>query len=318
MIIRRGNGCRAHFRFSVRADHTGFFHNPQPRGTQAAGPHMNKIIEKKTLAKNIVELVVEAPRVAAKAQPGHFIIAMADENGERIPLTIADFDRPRGTITLVLMIVGRSSMKIAKLEAGQDLYAFLGPLGHASELDIKGSVVMIAGGVGTAPVYPIARAFHERGNRVITIQGSRTKDLLFWMDQMKSVSHEHIICTDDGTFGRKALVTEPLREILQRDGANIGRVYSIGPTIMMKVCADVTREFNTPTTVSLNTIMVDGTGMCGGCRVKVGDETLFTCVDGPEFDGLKVDWPLLMSRQKVYHEQEKCSLDRYVKEAGVR
>lgn len=297
---------------------TPVFPEPQPRGTHAAHAHMNKIIEKRTLAKNIVEMVVEAPRVAAKAQPGHFIIAMADEQGERIPLTVADFDRQGGTITLVLMVVGSSSMKIAKLEAGQDLYAFLGPLGHASDLDVKGSVIMIAGGVGTAPVYPIARAFYEKGTHVITIQGSRTKDLLFWMDRMKTVSHEHIICTDDGTFGRKALVTEPLKEILQRDGSKIGRVYSIGPTIMMKVCTDVTRQFNAPTTVSLNTIMVDGTGMCGGCRVKVGEQTLFTCVDGPEFDGLKVDWPLLMSRQKVYHEQEKCSMGRYVKEAGIR
>lgn len=274
---------------------------------------MNKILEKKTLAKNIYEFVIEAPRVAAKAQPGHFIIVMADEVGERVPLTVADFDRQRGTITLVLMTVGSSSLKLSRLESGQELYAFLGPLGHASDLDVNGTVVMVAGGVGTAPVFPIARAFRERGNKVISIQGARTKDLLFWEERLKSVSSEYVLMTDDGTAGRKGLVTEPLKEILARE--QIARVYVIGPTIMMKVCSDVTRPFHVPTIVSLNTIMVDGTGMCGGCRVQIGDKTLFTCVDGPEFDGHLVDWNLLMSRQKVYIAEEKCSLDKYAEAA---
>jgi ferredoxin--NADP+ reductase len=172
---------------------------------------------------------------------------------------------------------------------------------------------MVAGGVGTAPVYPIARAFRERGNKVISIQGARAKDLLFWEEKLKSVSSEYVLMTDDGTAGRKGLVTEPLKEILARE--QVARVYVIGPTIMMKVCSDVTRPFNVPTIVSLNTIMVDGTGMCGGCRVLVGDKTLFTCVDGPEFDGHLVDWNLLMSRQKVYIAEEKCSLDKYVEAA---
>jgi ferredoxin--NADP+ reductase len=274
---------------------------------------VNKILEKKTLAKNIYEFVIEAPRVAAKAQPGHFIIVMADEVGERVPLTVADFDRQRGTITLVLMTVGSSSLKLSRLESGQELYAFLGPLGHASDLDVNGTVVMVAGGVGTAPVFPIARAFRERGNKVISIQGARTKDLLFWEERLKSVSSEYVLMTDDGTAGRKGLVTEPLKEILARE--QIARVYVIGPTIMMKVCSDVTRPFHVPTIVSLNTIMVDGTGMCGGCRVQIGDKTLFTCVDGPEFDGHLVDWNLLMSRQKVYIAEEKCSLDKYAEAA---
>ena len=278
---------------------------------------MNKILEKKLLATNIHEMVIEAPRVARKAEPGHFTLAMADEVGERVPLTIADFDRDLGTITLVLMVVGTSTNKLAKMEAGQELYAFLGPLGHASDLNVDGTVVLVAGGVGTAPVYPIARAFRQRGNKVICIQGARTKELLFWQDKLASVSDRHILMTDDGTFARKGLVTEPLKELLEAD-RQIQCVYAIGPTIMMKVCADVTRRFGVRTVVSLNTIMVDGTGMCGGCRVKIGDTTLFTCVDGPEFDGHQVDWPLLFSRQKVYHSEEKCSLNRYLEAAHIR
>ena len=274
---------------------------------------MARIIEKKTLAPKIYEFVVEVPHVARKAQPGHFVIVMGEETGERIPLTVADFDREKGTITLVLMAIGTSTMKLAGKEAGDSLYAFMGPLGHASELDKFGTVVMVAGGVGTAPIYPIAKALKSMGNRVISIQGARTKDLLFWQDRLGAVSDEHIITTDDGSFGRKGLVTGPLKEILEGgEGKNIGCVYAIGPAIMMKFCAETTRPFGVKTVVSLNTVMVDGTGMCGGCRVEVGGETLFTCVDGPEFDGHLVDWDQLLSRQKLYVEEEKCSLDRYL------
>lgn len=276
---------------------------------------MARIVRKRELVSGIHEFVVAAPRVAAKADPGHFVIVMADEEGERVPLTVADYDRSAGTVTLVLMVVGTSSRKLASLAAGDDLYCLTGPLGHASEIDDFGTVVMVAGGVGTAPVYPIARAMKARGNRVISIQGARSANLLFWHNRLTAVSDRHIITTDDGSCGRKGLVTEPLKEVLGEPGSDVGCVYAIGPAVMMKACAEATRTAGVKTIVSLNTIMVDGTGMCGGCRVKVGEKTLFTCVDGPEFDGHLVDWNLVLARQKVYRHEEQCSLDRYVQEA---
>ena len=192
----------------------------------------------------------------------------------------------------------------------------IGPLGNASEIDHFGTVVMVAGGVGAAPIYPIARSLSEAGNRVITIQGSRNKELLFWVDKLSSVSDEHIVTTDDRSFGRKALVTEPLKELLEKGG--VGCVYTIGPAIMMKFCAETCRPFGVRTIASLNSIMIDGTGMCGGCRVRVGGETKFTCVDGPEFDALAIDWSIAMARQKSFCEAEKCSLERYVQLNGVK
>ena len=282
---------------------------------------MIPILKNEEIAPNIFEMIVEHPRLAKKAQPGHFVIIMAEEKSERIPLTIADFDREKGTITMVVMAVGTSTRKIVKLGAGENLYAMIGPLGHASELDAVtiagGTVVMVAGGVGTAPVYPIARALHERGNRVISIQGARNKDLLFWQEKLAAVSDEHIVATDDGSAGRKGLVTEPLKEILEVQGDKVACVFMIGPAIMMKFCAQTIRPFGVKGIASLNSVMIDGTGMCGGCRVKIDDETKFTCVDGPEFDALKIDWDILLSRQKMYHAEEKCSLDRYIEAAGV-
>jgi ferredoxin--NADP+ reductase len=278
---------------------------------------LSTILHKTRLAPAIYEMVVQAPRIARKAQPGQFVVVMADDRGERIPLTIADFDRKRGTITMVLMVVGTSSQKLSYLEAGESLHALIGPLGRATHVEDVGTVVMVAGGVGTAPVYPIAGAFHQLGCRVISIQGARTKELLFWVDRLGAVSDEHVITTDDGSAGRKGLVTEPLKELLERDGGkSIGAVYAIGPAVMMKFCAATTKPFGVRTIVSLNTIMVDGTGMCGGCRVQVGDRTLFTCVDGPEFDGHLVDWDLLLSRQKTYVDDERHSLDYYLQEHG--
>lgn len=278
---------------------------------------MTRILQKLELVPKIYEIVVDAPRIAGKARAGQFVVVMADERGERIPLTIADFDRRKGTLTMVLMVVGTSSMKLSRLEVGDAFHALIGPLGKASEIDQFGTVVMVAGGVGTAPVYPIARAFHESGSQVITIQGARSKDLLFWEDRLASVSDRHIITTDDGTAGRKGLVTEPLKELLEEDaGKTVDCVYAIGPAIMMKFCSLTTKPFGVKTIVSLNSIMIDGTGMCGGCRVDVGGQTQFTCVDGPEFDGHLVDWDLLMSRQRIYHEQEACSLEKVMKELG--
>jgi len=276
---------------------------------------MPRILEKSELVPGIHQILVEAPQVAAKARPGHFVVVMADQRGERVPLTVADYDPSAGTITLVLMVVGTSSRKLATLAEGDDFYALIGPLGHPSEIDDFGTVVMVAGGVGTAPVYPIAKALKQRGNRVISIQGARNADLLFWQEKLAGVSDQHIVTTDDGSFGRKALVTEPLAELVQEHGRQIGCVYAIGPAIMMKFCAQTTRPSGIKTVASLNTIMVDGTGMCGGCRVKVGDRTLFTCVDGPEFDAHLVDWNMVLARQRIYTHEEKCSLDRYVEEA---
>ncbi len=277
---------------------------------------MTRILEKRELVKDIHEMIVEAPLVAAKCQPGHFVIVMPGEEGERIPLTIADYERNKGTITLIFMVVGTTTMKLSKLNAGEDLYAFVGPLGHASEIEDYGTAVMVAGGIGTAPIYPIARELKEKGNHIITIQGARSKDLLFWEDKLASVSDEFIVTTDDGTYGRKGLVTEPLKEILENDkDKKIGVVYAIGPAIMMKFCSLTTKPFNVKTIVSLNSIMIDGTGMCGGCRVDVSGKTQFTCVNGPEFDGHLVEWDQLMDRQKIYLKEEKCSLDKYMEEA---
>ncbi|MDD4308355.1 MAG: sulfide/dihydroorotate dehydrogenase-like FAD/NAD-binding protein [Thermoplasmata archaeon] len=275
---------------------------------------MSKILSMKELVPTIYEAVVEAPEIARKAKAGEFLVVMPDEKGERVPLTIADFDREKGTITIVFMAIGTSTYKLAAMKAGQSYYAFVGPLGHASEIRNYGTVVLVAGGVGTAPIYPIAREMKKAGNRVICIQGARTKDLLFWQDKIASVCDEHIITTDDGTFARKGLVTEPLKELCEK--GNVGIVYAIGPVPMMKFCSLTTKPFGVRTIVSLNSIMIDATGMCGGCRVNVSNETKFTCVDGPEFDGHQVDWNLLTSRQKIYSSEEKCSLQRYVEQGG--
>jgi ferredoxin--NADP+ reductase len=272
---------------------------------------MSLILNRRKLTTKIFELTIETPRIARKAQPGQFVVVMADESGERIPLTIADFDRESGTVTLVVMVVGASTLKLSRLKVGDRLFAVIGPLGKASEIEKLDTVAMVAGGVGTAPIYPIARAFHKAGSRVITIQGSRSGDMLFWTDRLSMVSDRHIIATDDGSAGRKGLVTGPLEELLNEDTSKrIGCVYTIGPAIMMKFCSLATRPFGVRTVVSLNPVMVDGTGMCGGCRVEVDGKTRFTCVDGPEFDGHLVDWDLLLSRQKIYTKQEECSLQR--------
>lgn len=275
---------------------------------------MSKILSTRELVPTIYEAVIEAPEIASKAKAGEFLVVMADEKGERVPLTIADFDRAKGTITIVFMAVGTSTYKLAAMKAGQSYYAFVGPLGHASEIKRYGTVVLVAGGVGTAPIYPIAREMRKAGNKVICIQGARSKDLLFWQDKIATVCDEHIITTDDGTFGRKALVTEPLKEVCEREKVDI--VYAIGPVPMMKFCSLTTKPFGVKTIVSLNSIMIDATGMCGGCRVNVAGKTRFTCVDGPEFDGHDVDWDLLTSRQRIYVAEEKCSLQRYVEQGG--
>jgi ferredoxin--NADP+ reductase len=271
---------------------------------------MYRIMLREDLVPSIHLFKVEAPAVARKAQAGQFVVVRVDEKGERIPLTVADWDREEGSITIVFMEVGATTRKLAQLQAGDYIANFAGPLGLPTHIDNFGTVVCVGGGFAVAPIVPIARSMKEAGNKVISIMGARTKDLIFWEDRLRAVSDELIVTTDDGSYGRKALVTEPLKEVLER-GERIDRVIAIGPTVMMKFCAKTTEPFGVKTIVSLNPIMVDGTGMCGCCRVEVGGQTRFTCVDGPDFDGHQVDWDLLFTRQRIYLEEEKKSLERW-------
>ena len=265
---------------------------------------MAKIIGKSCLAPAVYEFLVEAPLVAHKCRPGQFVIIRTDADSERVPLTIGDFDRQAGTITLVVQAVGNTTRHLCNtFNVGDDILDVAGPLGQPSEMEKFGTVVVVGGGIGVAPVYPIARAYHELGNKVIAIVGARNKELVIWQEKMAAISDELIITTDDGSSGRKGFVTDPLREMLEQ-GAQVDLVLAIGPVIMMKNVAATTKPFNVKTTASLNTIMVDGTGMCGGCRVNVGGENKFACVDGPEFDAHQVDFANLMMRQQMYKSQE--------------
>ncbi len=269
---------------------------------------MYRIVAKEKLCPVIDCFEFEAPAIARKAKAGQFVVVRVDEVGERIPLTLADWDAEKGTITLVAMKVGTTTHKLSCLEAGGTILDIIGPLGLPSEVEDFGTVVCVGGGVGVAPIYPIARALKQAGNRVISIMGARSKDLLFWEERLRAVSDELIVTTDDGSYARKGVVTEPLKEVLERN-REVRRVVAIGPAIMMKFCSLTTKPFGVKTIVSLNSIMVDGTGMCGCCRVTVGGATKFVCVDGPEFDGHEVDWDLLMSRQRMYLEEEKRSFE---------
>jgi ferredoxin--NADP+ reductase len=259
-------------------------------------------------------MVVKAPQVARKAKAGQFVIVRIDECGERIPLTIADYDREAETITLIFQEVGKSTMQMGTLEPGDGFLTLMGPLGHPTEIENYGTVICIGGGVGIAPIFPIARALKQAGNTVISIIGARTKELLFWEDRMEAVSDELIVCTDDSSYGRGGLVTEPLKELLDARAKEIAKIWAIGPAIMMKFVTLTTQPYNVPTIVSLNTVMVDGTGMCGGCRVVLDDGAQFACVDGPEFDGHKVNWDILLSRLQFYREQEQVALERWKQE----
>lgn len=269
----------------------------------------NKILEKKQLSENVFQLVVLSPLIAKECKAGQFIILQVDEWGERIPLTIADSDAMLGTIVLIFQVVGKTTTLLSRLMINDHIYHLVGPLGKPTHIEKLGTVVCVAGGIGVAPMHPIAKAMKNAGNRLITIIGARTKQLLIFTEEMKRISDELIICTDDGSFGRKDLVTSPLKEICENN-SKPDLVVAIGPGIMMKFCAETTRPFAIPTVVSLNTIMVDGTGMCGGCRVSVGAETKFVCVDGPEFDGHLVDFDNMMNRLNTYKEHEHGSFDK--------
>ena len=265
---------------------------------------MYKILSAEELSAGVKSFIVEAPMVARKCQAGQFIILRIDEVGERIPLTIADYDREKGTIQLIFQEVGDTTRQLGTLKAGEALLDVAGPLGKATEIENYGTVVCIGGGIGVAPVYPIARAYKKAGNRVISIIGARNADLLIMEKEMRSVSDVLHITTDDGSAGRKGLVVDPLKDMIAA-GEKIDRVMAIGPMVMMRGVAEVTRPYGIHTLVSLNPIMVDGTGMCGGCRCSVGGETKFACVDGPEFDGHAVDFNGLMSRARMYQTQER-------------
>jgi ferredoxin--NADP+ reductase len=255
-------------------------------------------------------MVLDAPEIAAKRRAGQFIILKIDEQGERIPLTIVDSDSAQGTITIIFQVVGKTTAALARMNAGQELQDLQGPLGNPTEIENFGHVVCIGGGVGVGVVYPLAAALKKAGNRVTSIIGARTKSLLILEEEMKQVSDRLIVATDDGSYGFHGFVSAVLQNLID-SGEQIDHVFAIGPVPMMRVLCEVTRPHGIKTTVSLNPIMVDATGMCGACRVNVGGKTKFTCVDGPEFDGHLVDFPLLTNRLRMYQEQEKQSHDNY-------
>jgi len=266
---------------------------------------MFRILDIRQLSKEIKSMTVSAPEIARKAKPGQFIMLRIDEKGERIPLTINDFDRHAGTITIIFQDVGKTTRKLGMLKKGDSLIDVAGPLGHPGRVEKLGTVVCIGGGVGVAVVYPEVRALKEIGNTVISIIGARTGEMVILEDKMGKISDELFITTDDGSYGRKGVVTDPLKEILAK--RKIDLVIAIGPIIMMKFVCLMTKQFKVPTIVNLNPIMVDGTGMCGSCRVTVGNKTKFACVDGPEFDGHLVDFDELTNRNARFLEEEKES-----------
>ncbi len=264
---------------------------------------MNLIVSKRHFSEKVVELVVEAPLIAKSRRAGHFVIVRADEHGERIPLTIADSDVEKGTITLVVQAVGTSSAKICGKEPGEYLHDVVGPLGQATHIKNYGTVVCCGGGVGVAPLLPIIRAMKAAGNRVVSVLAGRTKDLIILEDEVRASSDEVVIMTDDGSYGTKGLVTAGVESVINREKVDL--VVTIGPAIMMKFVALLTKKYEVPTMCSLNTIMVDGTGMCGACRVTVGGKTKFVCIDGPEFDAHQVDFDEMMMRLHSYDDEKK-------------
>ncbi len=274
-----------------------------------------EILEKRTLAPKIKEIVLYAPEIARKVRAGQFIIVRVEEKGERIPLTVADWNRNKGTLTIVFQEIGVSTYKLGKLDIGDRLTDIAGPLGNPSKIENYGRVICIGGGVGIAAIYPIARELKKMNNYVISIIGARSRELLIYEDEMRKVSDELKITTDDGSKGRKGFVSDELRDMLAK-GVKVDRVIAVGPAIMMKVCADVTRPYGIKTIASLNPIMVCGMGMCAACRVEVGGKTRFVCFEGPEFDAHEVNFTELMKRLNAYREEEKIALEKYLKKIG--
>ncbi len=273
---------------------------------------MNKIIEKEFLSPLVFRMKVEAPEIARKRKAGQFIILRVSDAGERIPLTIADADPEKGWIELVVQAVGKTTKELSALGPGDALHDLAGPLGRPTHIEKRGTVVMVGGGIGIAPAHPIAQAMKAAGNHVISILGGRTKELVIMEDRMRAASDEVIIMTDDGSYGTKGLVTDAIQKLID-GGTKIDEVIAIGPPVMMKFVSLLTKKYSIPTLVSLNTIMIDGTGMCGGCRVSVGGESKFVCVDGPEFDGHLVNFDEMMQRLSMYGDMEKESADHACK-----
>jgi ferredoxin--NADP+ reductase len=271
---------------------------------------MAKILEKKLIRKpDVFYFKVEAPKIAKKARPGQFVIVRVHAKGERIPLSLADINPKEGTISLIVMVVGTTSGEIASLKPGDEILDVCGPLGQPTHADKVGKVILVGGGFGIAPLFPIAREFKKNGNHVVAIMGARSADLLIYEKEMADVCDKVLVTTDDGSKGMKGVVTAALEKEIKDNGADL--VMAVGPAIMMKFVSFATKPFGVKTLVSLNPIMVDGTGMCGGCRVDIGGKTMFACTDGPDFDGHNVDWDLLMQRQKTYAPEEKESFEQW-------
>jgi ferredoxin--NADP+ reductase len=270
-----------------------------------------KILVKEQLSENVFKMILDGPKIAQKRKAGQFVVLRIHEEGERVPLTIADADPNKGTVTIIFQVVGKSTGHLADLNVGDDLLDLVGPLGKPTHIEKVGTVACIGGGVGIAPVYPITQALKNAGNYVISIIGARTRDLLIMEDEMKAVSDEFVVATDDGSYGFHGFVSQALENKYLMTGKKINEVVAIGPVPMMRAVCDTTKKYNVPTVVSLNSIMVDATGMCGACRVSVGGKTRFVCVDGPEFDGHQVDFRELMDRQRIYLTEEKECYDHY-------
>jgi len=279
---------------------------------------MYEILKIEEIAKETYMVKVKAPLIAKKFKPGHFVIVRVHEKGERIPLTIVEADEREGNITLIFKVVGKTTLMLSKMSSGDPLADIVGPLGNPSEIAKFGNVICIGGGVGIAPIYPIVKALKNAGNYVITIIGARSSDYLFLEKELSEISDEFYIATDDGSKGFKGFVTDILKSILEKRGDQINRVIVIGPTIMMKIAAEITRPFKIKTIASLNPIMVDGTGMCGACRVKVAGEIKFACVHGPEFDAHEVDFDELINRLNMYKELESQALEKYLGEKSEK
>lgn len=271
---------------------------------------MNKIVDKKYFSDNVVKLVIEAPEIAKSRKAGHFIILRVGTKGERIPLTIVGSDTENGTVTIIVQKMGVSSIKLVNLEVGDYITDVVGPLGNATHIEKVGTVLASGGGVGVAPLLPIVEAFKNAGNKVITVLAARSKELIILEEQIQDFSDEVIIMTDDGSYGKKGLVTHGMEEVIKRE--KIDLAVTVGPAIMMKFVALLTKKYNISTLASLNTIMVDGTGMCGACRVTVGGKTRFVCVDGPEFDAHQVDFDEMLSRLSAYKKQEEKAYENYL------
>ena len=272
---------------------------------------MNEIVKAEKLTPDVTRLEIAAPHIAKKARAGQFVMLTVDDHGERIPLTMADFSSEKGTITIAALEIGKTTKKLGTLKAGDELFSLVGPLGLPTELKNYGTVVCVGGGIGLALMYPVVRSLKQAGNRMISIIGAKTKDLLIYEEEIEQVSDELFVCTDDGSKGHHGFVSDVLKKLIE-EKREINEVYAVGPIIMMKVIAELTRPYDIHTVVSLNPIMVDGTGMCGSCRVIVDGKTKFGCVDGPEFDGHKVDFENLTARNRRYLTEEKISLERFM------